>query len=391
MHTNLAIGCQALPPRDTLKALWADLEARADAPFFLSWTWISTWLDHLPAEHHAELVVARQAGRVIGLGLIVRGWTRRFRYLPVRCWRLHECGVEALDEITIEYNGFLVERAHAADTRRAMVVAVQAQKGHILQISGASPDHDQLDTSLPQHLYGDGHDSPTHWVSLDDVRQHAAGFEGLLSASRRSRLRKSLSAYEALGPVRLEQANDLATARAWLDRLFTLNAQSWDARGGSRFATEPLMRRFHARLVDTGLPLGQIQLLRLCAGDQEIAYIYNFVHRGHVYFYQAGLRYGLLDKHDAPGYVAHLLAIQANAEAGHRCYDFMAGDADYKRSLSTHGGLMLWRQFGRRTWLSATERAVRAGVRGWRQRRQATADGDGERLAVHRTTPSSAG
>jgi CelD/BcsL family acetyltransferase involved in cellulose biosynthesis len=71
------------------------------------------------------------------------------------------------------------------------------------------------------------------------------------------------------------------------------------------------------------------------AGDRTVGYLYNFVHRGHVMTYQAGIDYGLLPASDSPGMASHALAIEANAGLGHAVYDFMIGDQQYKRALCT--------------------------------------------------------
>jgi CelD/BcsL family acetyltransferase involved in cellulose biosynthesis len=49
-----------------------------------------------------------------------------------------------------------------------------------------------------------------------------------------------------------------------------------------------------------------------------------------------------------PGLVCHALAIDHNCRCGHLEYDFLMGDAQYKRSLSTSASEMTWLRLRRR-------------------------------------------
>jgi CelD/BcsL family acetyltransferase involved in cellulose biosynthesis len=356
MDDALVTAWRHLPPQAELARSWRDLEARSDASFFLSWAWIATWLAMLPPSVQPRLLQATRGGRLVGMGLLVPGWTRRCRWLPVRCWLLHESGLPALDTLTIEYNDFLLDRDGAAGTRLAMVKAVSQALGRRLKLEAGVPAFQQLAEDLPPDLVFQGYSRPCHWVDLEIVRQAKGGFLGVLSGNRRSQIRQGLKAYEQLGVLTLQPAADLPTARHYLDRLFALHAQTWAARGeASEFTGAPLARAFHERLLDDAFSQGALQLLRVSAGDAEVAYLYNFVHRGRVIAYQAGMRYGLLPRHDQPGYVAHALAIDHNAAQGLACYDFLAGQGAYKEWLSTDRCWLHWCEVEPRTWATALE------------------------------------
>ena len=72
-----------------------------------------------------------------------------------------------------------------------------------------------------------------------------------------------------------------------------------------------------------------------------IGCLYNFVHRGRVYAYQSGF-HASRDNRLKPGLVSHFKAIELNYRLGNRTYDFLAGDARYKRSLSNASNQLLW-------------------------------------------------
>ena len=86
------------------------------------------------------------------------------------------------------------------------------------------------------------------------------------------------------------------------------------------------------------------------------------MHRGRVYAYQSGFRYSQ-DNRLKPGLVSHLEAIELNRRLGHEAYDFLAGDARYKRSLSNKSNELLWLVLQRRRmdfWLENRLRDLKA-------------------------------
>jgi len=71
-------------------------------------------------------------------------------------------------------------------------------------------------------------------------------------------------------------------------------------------------------------------------------YLYNFVHDGWVAAYQSGFDFGPDADRLRPGLVCHLMAIQHYAGAGMRRYDFLGGEARYKRSLANAEIPLVW-------------------------------------------------
>jgi CelD/BcsL family acetyltransferase involved in cellulose biosynthesis len=72
-----------------------------------------------------------------------------------------------------------------------------------------------------------------------------------------------------------------------------------------------------------------------------IGYLYNLVYDKNVLFYQSGLNYSGSNIY-RPGLISHYYAIIHNAQKGMDVYDFLAGDSDYKKSLSTNSCRMYW-------------------------------------------------
>jgi CelD/BcsL family acetyltransferase involved in cellulose biosynthesis len=133
------------------------------------------------------------------------------------------------------------------------------------------------------------------------------------------------------------------------DRLAALHQQRWEKRGRAGAFASARFRRFHESLIQRAFPLGAVQLLEVSAGEHTIGLIYNLVHRGKVYFYQAGFNYDDAGR-ASPGTVTLYHAIQYCSEVGLNEFDFLAGDDQYKKSLSTGCRHLVWAAFRRPHW-----------------------------------------
>jgi CelD/BcsL family acetyltransferase involved in cellulose biosynthesis len=105
----------------------------------------------------------------------------------------------------------------------------------------------------------------------------------------------------------------------------------------------PFFETFHTALIQHHFDEGVIQLLRVKAGQQTVGVLYNFIHSNEVLVYQTGSNYVLVESKNkqSPGLLTHTLAVEQNNMLGYRRYDFLAGDALYKRVLS-NGSEQLW-------------------------------------------------
>lgn len=365
-----------LPPRALLEQQWRELEARSDASFFLSWACIGTWLGNLPRHVRPKLVTATassgpDAGRLVGLALIVERTIRRRGIFVVRKRLLHTTGNPQIDALMIEYNGVLTDRAHP-QAHDAMLRFL-AQPGRRwagnweelhLPALARSPQANALAASTgctPQYR-----SAPTFQVDLDAVRANDGDYLALLHRDTRYQVRRGLRDLAAHGAVTLQAAGSVEQALSDLDALAALHQTVWTARGQAGAFATPAALRFHRQLITQHFASGAVQLLALRVGEQPIGYLYNFVHGGHVYNYQSGLDYAPQWAKSHPGLVAHALAIELNARAGRRVYDFMFGDYRYKRQLCTQQAELHWLELQRPSWKFRLEDALRQRVRAWR-------------------------
>jgi CelD/BcsL family acetyltransferase involved in cellulose biosynthesis len=202
------------------------------------------------------------------------------------------------------------------------------------------------------------HEQPSYLVDLAAVRSAGGDYIAALGSNTRTGLRKTKRAYEAHGDVRAELANSPEQALEWMRELRTLHERYWQAKGKRGSFGSAFFPAFHEDLIREGSASGFAHLMRITAGPLVVGYLYNLQWRNCVYFYNGGLNYGALKRQDRPGYLAHLAAIEKYLADGVYSYDFLAGEGDYKRMMSTHKRMLNWIHVKRNGWRLACERAL---------------------------------
>lgn len=361
---GLIVRLSALPPREALAREWRALEKRARTSFFVSWSWIGPWLSTLPDHIKPQLVRAVRCDQLMGLAVVVNAPIRGLPLPFGRAAWLHATGQPMLDGITIEHNGFLVDAEDAQAVRDSMLHFLMDEsrpwrRVNMPLLNGASsPALPEPNTRLaPSRLI-----KPCWIVDLGKTRAHANGHFGLLGANVRASVRRTLRACELLGPLQLDEARDIETARRYLASMLRLHERRWKALDTpSAFAT-PFTQRFHDALLTEAFDRGEVQVLRVRAGERDLGFLYNFVHDGRVSFYQSGFDYELLDGRFSPGLATLALGIEHNARLGHAVFDFLGGAAQYKQALATDCEELLTCVVDRRSWLYETESRLRCSV-----------------------------
>jgi CelD/BcsL family acetyltransferase involved in cellulose biosynthesis len=316
----MQIHTSGVPDFDELGTAWRRLEKEVpDCAFFQSWSWVGC----LAAERYPNPVLLRaeQDGRTIGLALFNRRGGRL---------SLAESGEAALDAPFIEHNAPLAARP---EVQAALLRAAWRVGGvRRLQLGGVAPALLHAAGGVAWRFQT----RPAPWRDLDGI---AGDVLAGCSANTRQQLRRSARDLAATGALRLERAGNAAEAQDWFAQLRTLHDATWQRRGGAgAFATDYL-RRFHTTLIATTLPRGELALDRISAGDAVIGYLYNFRHGGRVSAYQSGF---IAHPRGKPGMTCHALAMQRAVDDGDSVYDFLAGEARYKRSLADRETILAW-------------------------------------------------
>jgi len=183
---------------------------------------------------------------------------------------------------------------------------------------------------------------PAPWVDFTRLGAGEAAFVNSLSANARYQVRRSARRYAALGPLAVHRAATVPEALEMLREMAVLHQASWIARGRPGAFAGPFFRRFHQELIARGLPGGEVDLLRITAGERLIGCLYNFRAGGRVMAYQSGFNYAEADPQQKPGLTSHHLAIELYRGLGCTAYDFLAGEDRYKSSFANASQLLHW-------------------------------------------------
>lgn len=345
-----------------LEKKWQLLEQHSDCSFFQSWMWIGTWLAKLPSSAKRYLLEVTDDGKTIGLAVIGASTLVRHRFVRSRALLLHETGIHDIDRTTIEYNSFVAEAGREREVVSAGIRCICAANVAWDEFVASGVGADAFETwqtaiadSKWHLLYRQQSDCP--FVDLGAIREGGGDYLALLSANTRQQVRRSIKGYEKLGRLKLSVASTEEVAIEYLHDLQVLHNAHWASRGKEGAFPNEFTRAFHDQLVLTGVDCGAVQLLRVSAGEEVVGYLYNFVHNGHVYFYQSGVKYSD-DPKVRPGLVCHYLAVMHNLQAGNRIYDFLAGPQRYKQSLATAQTKMVWFSLQRPRLIFAVERLL---------------------------------
>jgi len=327
---------------DRIRTIWNSLSDNMEISYFLSWAWMENWLATLPASLPVSLHAVFEgeqpsAAFFLGTARIVR---RKFFWSRARF--LNASGDKTCDDLCIEYNAFLC--------RPGSVLPIS----EVLRLLPGKWDEvifPALDAALtPGNLIADvrhpfrvvvERDAPSRYVDLDKVRGSAQGYLSLLSKKARYHVRRSLEFYQTRGEIVCEVATTYDRACAVFEELMTLHQNSWAERGEPGAFASGYFISFHRELIRKRFEHGEIQLARVSCGAETIGCIYAFVRGGNVYFYQSGLSYPR-EKQVRPGFVSLVKLIQHNADCGNRTFDFLGGNAIYKKSLATDERRLIW-------------------------------------------------
>jgi CelD/BcsL family acetyltransferase involved in cellulose biosynthesis len=363
---RVAVGVQlelVEPYSPRTEAVWRQLEAAAGPIYFLSWGWVENWLACLPAGEAPQLAVLVDRGTPIAACFLRRRRLRRHHVIASRALFMNAVGDWAYDELCVEHNALL---ATGGAYLAQLIALLPGDWDELFLPALDAPTFDELARASlpsPMHVRVD-RQVADYYVDLAKIR--AKGYLPLLGSSTRAQLRKA----QRLAPTAvLDVARTLDEAKAIYDELVVLHQRAWQQKGEKGAFADPWFDRFHRRLIARRFEHGEIQLVRLRTETETIGCLYNYVLSGRVLVYQTGINPDV-DRNLKPGFFTHLFAVEHNAAEGHATYDFLGGDAQYKKSLGTDETKITWARVQKKQLVFALEDRARAWWREYRAKRE---------------------
>jgi hypothetical protein len=352
--------CETLKvdPRAPVPTWWAQLHASMpNATVFTSATWIQHWLTHYAQGFSGQWVRWHTDGQTVG-GVLVLQRIHWRKGVPLRCLYLNTSEDVDSRSPQTEFDQVLHLPQYAQQVCAALVEYLHQQRWDCLLLTGFERT-DLFNQLLDQLRYAaiETDEKPAPFVNLTTLP--AGPYEVSLKGKAGAQIRQSMQRYEQVhGPLRLEEAHTDAQRQQYLAALARLHNAVWRERGETGAFECATFMAFHSALVNQLAAKGGVKLLRACAGEHVLGYVYGFNDRGCHYVYQSGFCYED-DTKLRPGLVTHALAITHCRDQGLHEYNLMAGDSQYKRALAQERRNIAWVTLHRGTLASRLFVALR--------------------------------
>jgi len=322
--------------RAEAERLWRSVEARIPSvPLACSWDWTVTWLRHYGHAVPHRFAVAEAGGRERGVTLLTEEERRRG---PFRLRKVHigTAGEPPGEGVYVERNGILADPGDRDAVAGALLETLRREGSwDELELNGFRPEHADPFLEAEPRLVARDAASPCL-----DVRGGSGGVDALLALLRPSLRKRIRSNLRALGPIESEWAESPAQALDIFAELCALHQADWEGRGQQGVFASPRFTDFHRDLIARLAP-DSVILFRARAESGTIGCLYSLVDGEDVLSYQAGIARAD-DNRLSHGLVTHVLCMAACADHGFHLYDLLAGEAPYKRRLTTTEGTLVW-------------------------------------------------
>jgi hypothetical protein len=268
---------------------------------------------------------------------------------------LNQTGKPEYDQMWIEQNDIVAKQEYLPALRTALIDHLCTCKNfHRLVISLATTQNWKGEHSFEWSSSKDD----VCFVDLSELKQKKQSFLQSLSKNTKSAIKRAAKYIEAQhGVISMSviQDNIFDTLNK---EVAPLHIAQWGATEQGSGFSNPHFLAFHEQLLKHTLsitPLSSSQnlvceLLSFKAGDHPLGYLYMMLFDDCAFFYLSAINYRDKDNKYKPGLVMHQLAIEHYAALNFTKYDFLAGKARYKESLSTSKYPMYTIELSKRSW-----------------------------------------
>lgn len=305
------------------------------ANFFLSTSWIETWFRQLSS---APLLikVTDNNQTLVGVALFAGNPVKKSQFFSGPKLHLNATGNVTFDQIWIEYNDCYFVAEYEREVKKAIVNFLFDTSLADEVIVGTSAREQLIDWDNNNLLKHKLFETQGYLVNLDSIRRVNRQYKDVLSRNTRYQINRSIKGYEQkFGAFTLQIAETADQALSFFEESAVWHRHRWgNSPQGSGFDNSQFVN-FHRSLIQRSFAQEQIKYIKVSAGEHVLGFLYCFAFQSKIYFYLSAINYDIADKKLKPGMVMHFLAIQHFEAQGFNYYDFLGGEARYKKSLST--------------------------------------------------------
>ncbi|MFT5296215.1 MAG: hypothetical protein ACI89T_002040 [Cognaticolwellia sp.] len=312
---------------------WVTLQGKANSSAFIAWFWIKQWLVQKNlSTNNCLCVEVMQKQDTVGLALFGIKTKKVFWGLSFNQYFLHKSGNTKEDQTWIEHNTFLLHKDYEQQLSNEICQALaKIQSIDDIKIGLSSPHF--IDTlNFTGFKFRTELSSPGYLANL-------AGFTTLedylasLSKNTRSHIKRSIKLLNQQSPLRLALALDTDEKDKVLKSIADLHRVKWRSTVYGSGFDNPCFYAFHQALIQDKESLQNCRLYTLYQDDTALGHVYLLTQGDRWTFYLSALNFND-DNRIKVGLVIHCLIIEQAIKQGITLYDFLAGEAQYKNSLS---------------------------------------------------------
>ncbi len=137
------------------------------------------------------------------------------------------------------------------------------------------------------------------------------------------------------GEIKVRIAETAEEALKIFDEYVELHQKRWTERGHQATMAGEYAVNFHKNLISKRFDHGEIQMIKISAGNYTIGCVYDLIYNREVLGISCGFNY-LPSNVYMPGFVCHYYVVTHNAMIGLSSYDWLEGQSNYKKILSTN-------------------------------------------------------
>ncbi len=339
--------------RQDIVTEWKKLDQRIQTPVMSSGDWTDIWLKHYGDMIPHQFATAHINGRLVGVCLLTRGVDQKIGPFRVPTLHVGTAGEPEQDSVCVEYNTIPVEAAHRREFLSQLKrVVTQDRSWTEFRLDGMLPE-----AAVDVAVKGVAHESrrsPSYYFDLEQSRDGGVEILSKLGKSTRKAIKRCQSRFP---DVNLEWADDVELAQDIFDELVQLHQERWQSVGEpGAYASERFLG-FHQKLLERFVPQRKMVLCRVKKAGETIGCVQLLLSQNRALFYQGA--WSPMEKNVSPGLFVHYQCLLECQQRGFEAYDFLAGDARYKKSLSTDANEMVWLSVSRPSWCYPTVRLGR--------------------------------
>ncbi len=317
--------------------LWRKLELDlSNQRLTSSSLWTETWLTHFGETVSYRFAIGLRDGVACGIALLTEGVGQSAGPFRLKTCHVGTAGELDSDSVCVEYNSLLCDPADYPEFAQLIWDWIQRQtRCDELRLDGF--DTPSIEMFVAQHPDAEVDRKPSYFVDLKSVRENGEEPIMRFGSQTRSKIRRTL---RDLGDAKGEWAESVTRAEELFHQMTRLHQAHWTACGYPGVYASRRFTDFHLDLLHRAVPSGKMGLFAVTAGNRLIGCCQILVDRQRVLHYQCG-------RAPATGSISNgvaldYLCICESLRRGYDAVDFLAGETEHKRRLSTDRAELAW-------------------------------------------------